>query len=122
MSAERLRDLNDLLGPSLAGGRAARPPYSIRAQVIVAIVGGVFAALGLCAASSLRIGSLRRDVWLYVAAIGHLDDAFVVQIGDYQHGANLFGHSIAVGRPAMTGRAVNVESLLTTLEQRRGDR
>jgi hypothetical protein len=68
MSREQTRDLEDLLEPTLAGARPAQPPYSIRAQLIVAILGGVFAAVPLCAASSRRIGSLRRDLWIYAAA------------------------------------------------------
>lgn len=66
MDGERARDLSDLLEPTLAGARPARSPYSIRAQLIVAILGGVFAAVALCAASSRRIGSLRADLWIYV--------------------------------------------------------
>jgi hypothetical protein len=68
MDVERARELSDLLEPTLGGARAMRTPYSMRAQVIVAVAGGVFAAVGLCAASSRRIGSLRSDAWLYAAA------------------------------------------------------
>ncbi len=57
----------DLLEPTLAHAPPTRPLYSPRAGFFVAFFGGPFAAVGLGALNSRRIGKLQRERWLLLA-------------------------------------------------------
>jgi hypothetical protein len=60
--------LNDLLTPSLASARDVRSLYSARANILVAFIGGVFAAIVMGVANSLRARRLESDWPLYLLA------------------------------------------------------
>lgn len=61
--------LDDLLKPSLSSARDVRSLYSVRANYLVAFVGGVYASIGMGVANSLRAKRLRRDWPLYLVAL-----------------------------------------------------
>ena len=60
--------LDDLLKPSLSSPRDVRSLYSVRANYLVAFVGGVYASIGMGVANSLRAQRLQRDWPVYLAA------------------------------------------------------
>ena len=103
--------LEDLLQPSLQHGQLRRPPYSVRAGFFVAFFGGLLAAVGFAALSSLRTDRVARDapvlgllaaagvalsVWLgYASAAGTLP-GFISAFGGEKQGARLFVRALAV--------------------------
>jgi hypothetical protein len=60
--------LDELLKPSLSSPRDVRSLYSVRASFLVAFFGGVYAAIVMGVANSLRAQRLPRDLPLYLAA------------------------------------------------------
>ncbi len=61
--------LDDLLTPSLASARDVRSLYSVRACFLVAFFGGVYGAVVMGVANSLRAQRLLRDWPLYLLAV-----------------------------------------------------
>jgi hypothetical protein len=60
------RSFESLLQPTLAAAAPAEPLYSVRANVLVAFFGGVYAAALFCALNARRMRRLKHDAWVCI--------------------------------------------------------
>jgi hypothetical protein len=103
--------LEDLLQPSLQHGQLTKPPYSVRAGFFVAFFGGLLAAVGFAALSSVRTQRVARDapvlgllacagialsVWVGYATQSQTLPSFISAFGGDKQGARLFVRAAAI--------------------------